>query len=55
MFFDRSLINLAIGAPSITSWSTRIVILSISLIATDLSTATGLEVTELIPKQQKHR
>jgi hypothetical protein len=36
MFLDKSLINRAIGAPSITSWSIRIDILSISLIAMSL-------------------
>ena len=50
MFFDKSLMKRAIGAPSITSWSKRIDMLSISLISILSSITDGFFITELIPK-----
>ena len=51
MFFDNSLINRAICAPSETSWSNKIVIFSISLISILSPITIGFFIIELIPKQ----
>ena len=47
----KSFINLTIGAPSITSWSIKIVIFKISLILISLSITTGFFMTDPIPKE----
>lgn len=50
MFSFNSLTNLAIGAPSITSWSIRTDTFNISLMVILSSTTTGFLMTEPIPK-----
>lgn len=51
MLFDKSLINRAICAPSITSWSINTVRFSMSLITMCSSCTTGFLVIFPIPKQ----